>query len=76
MSSTELSSVVEGVDLLTLSTAAGSSQYYRVKDGSIEFRPRTLAQWRRLAPTDVLQHVELGTIVAHWLKARLAASRS
>ena len=72
MNSTQFSSVVEGVDLLTLSTAAGSYQCYRVKDGKIEFRPRMLAEWRRLAPTDVLQHVEFGTVVAQWLKRRLS----
>jgi hypothetical protein len=42
MGGPEVSSVVEGVDLLTLSTAAGAYQCYRVKDGNIEFRRECL----------------------------------
>jgi hypothetical protein len=71
MGTAQVSSIVETPDLLLLSTVAGQSQCYRVKDGNIEFRPRSLAQWRRLHPTDVLQHLKLQTVVADWLRRRL-----
>lgn len=70
MGTAQVSSIVETPDLLLLSTDTGETQCYRVKNGSIEFRPRSWADWRRLAPTDVLQHVKLRTIVADWLKRR------
>jgi len=67
---TRVSSIVETPDSLLLSIETGETQCYRVKNGNIEFRPRSWADWRRLAPTDVLQHVRLRTIVAEWLKHR------
>jgi hypothetical protein len=75
MGTAEVSSIVETPDLLLLSTVAGATQCYRVKDGNIEFLPRSLAKWRRLEPADVLQHVKLHTVVAEWLKRRLRKER-
>jgi len=66
-----LNSIVETPDMLMLSRDAGATQCYRVNDGNIEFKPRVIAQWRRLAPTDVLQHFKLQTLVADWLRRRL-----
>ena len=66
---------VETENSLVLPTTSGETQCYRVKDGSVEFHPSPNARWRRLAPTDLLQHVEWNTIVAGWLKRRMHSQR-
>ena len=72
MANNQPSWMIETADTLTLPTAAGDMQCYRVMGGNIEFQPTSHADWRRLAPTDVLQHVKLKTVVAGWLKSRMA----
>jgi hypothetical protein len=62
--------MIETHDSLMLPTTRGEKQCYRVRNGNVEFQASPRAHWRRLQPTDVLQHVELKTVVAGWLKRR------
>jgi hypothetical protein len=72
MASDQIPWKIETHDSLVLPASAGETQCYRVKNGNVEFQPSTSSRWRRLAPTDVLQHVELRTEVAEWLQRRTA----
>jgi hypothetical protein len=67
---------VETEDALLLPTGSGETQCYRVKDGQVEFHSNPRSRWRRLAPTDLLQHIKWNTAVAEWLKRRLVISRA
>jgi hypothetical protein len=59
---------------LVLTSAEGRVCRYRLRNGHLEYKPGPLSFWAVLSPAQTMQHLEINTVVAKWLRQQLEAN--